>query len=327
MSPLIPISAWYKSLTPEDKMRFAARVRELKVEQSVRPPSEWERQFANVGKDLIQILKKDPEPEALSHPEEWHKWRDVIPAPLKKPPPPKTSRTPQPKPLSPEQADAIARDLYAVRRIRLEEETSWLELGPSEDKITRVMRAFQDFLLVAPADDPAAQRAMAAVIQAAEWILLMSGATLEIFPCEENMNTALIKLQKLMSLESTENRSIPRQAWQRIRTFAGTERRRATGKFRKEPTLSNFTQMNRWIINTYMLGAGPFNPGSTEGIPRRKNPGSYTVRANDSLSSISERYYGSSGYWDVIYFANLDKLGSALERALLPSPGLVLKIP
>jgi nucleoid-associated protein YgaU len=44
-------------------------------------------------------------------------------------------------------------------------------------------------------------------------------------------------------------------------------------------------------------------------VMRRRDERHHSVAPGDSLSKISERFYGSTGYWDVIYFRNLGTIG------------------
>ena len=53
------------------------------------------------------------------------------------------------------------------------------------------------------------------------------------------------------------------------------------------------------------------NFDSTETIDPREVPKSYVVQSGDTLSKISEKFYGTANRWNDIFQANRDTLSSA----------------
>lgn len=68
--------------------------------------------------------------------------------------------------------------------------------------------------------------------------------------------------------------------------------------------------------------AAPAKKKSTSQTAAKKQQG-YTVQKGDSLSKISQKFYGSTKYWKRIVEANKDKLGHSQTLR----PGMVLTIP
>jgi hypothetical protein len=61
-------------------------------------------------------------------------------------------------------------------------------------------------------------------------------------------------------------------------------------------------------------------PKNWKGAPPGKI---HPVATGDSLSAISEKYYGDPGFWDIIYFENLGIIGNDRDNL---QTGLRLKI-
>jgi polar amino acid transport system substrate-binding protein len=84
---------------------------------------------------------------------------------------------------------------------------------------------------------------------------------------------------------------------------------------------ANSGAMLAWLFTAVMLGSSPL-------IATRSSAqtcgAEYTIKSGDTLAGIARTVYGNAGQWNVIYYANQDRLG---DNASLLVPGLSLKIP
>jgi hypothetical protein len=78
-------------------------------------------------------------------------------------------------------------------------------------------------------------------------------------------------------------------------------------RFRKSPDVKNFTKMLNSKARGYLVGAElDEKPKKWKNTP----PGTvHPVATGDSLSAISEKYYGDPGFWDIIYLENAGIIG------------------
>jgi hypothetical protein len=93
-------------------------------------------------------------------------------------------------------------------------------------------------------------------------------------------------------------------------------------QFRKNPDVNNFTKMLGSKARGYLVGSEfDEKPRNWKGAP----PGTvHPVAPGDSLSAISQKYYGDPGFWDIIYFENLGIIGDDPDVLRV---GLHLNIP
>jgi DNA repair exonuclease SbcCD ATPase subunit len=78
-------------------------------------------------------------------------------------------------------------------------------------------------------------------------------------------------------------------------------RKNADQSFRRNPTVENFKAMEQADIVCGQLSIEPLKPSGM----RQVAPGTmHEVMPGDTLAKISQRYFGSPGYWDVIYKNN-----------------------
>ncbi|MBN2592654.1 MAG: LysM peptidoglycan-binding domain-containing protein [Sedimentisphaerales bacterium] len=92
--------------------------------------------------------------------------------------------------------------------------------------------------------------------------------------------------------------------------------------FRSTPTKENFKKLLDKKADHQALGGSEEDPLC--GVKRLRPPGPHTVAPGDTLSGISKIFYGSEGYWDVIYLKNYGVIGNNPDFIL---PGVVLQIP
>lgn len=86
---------------------------------------------------------------------------------------------------------------------------------------------------------------------------------------------------------------------------AGAEKMRQNAEqtFRRNPTVQNFKTLEQADRLCIQWGKAPLEPRGMRPVP----PGTvHVVAPGETLSAISQRYFGSPGYWDVIYKKNAD---------------------
>ena len=71
------------------------------------------------------------------------------------------------------------------------------------------------------------------------------------------------------------------------------------------------TQAQAYVQNGQTTQIRPSAPVSQQAAPTPSNaPRAYTIKSGDTLSAISNRFYGTSSRWIDIYQANRDRLSS-----------------
>ncbi len=96
----------------------------------------------------------------------------------------------------------------------------------------------------------------------------------------------------------------------------------AEPNFRQSPTISNFEKLLRAKQLTMQAnGSLSEKPAGWRGAKRGTI---HTVSKGDSLAGISQQYYGSPGYWDIIYLENSKIIGNNPKNLKV---GLKLVIP
>lgn len=82
----------------------------------------------------------------------------------------------------------------------------------------------------------------------------------------------------------------------------------AEPNFRQRPTMANFEKLLRAKrLTTQPGGSSREKPAGWRGAKRGTT---HTVSKGDSLAGISQQYYGSPGYWDIIYIENSKIIGN-----------------
>jgi nucleoid-associated protein YgaU len=118
-----------------------------------------------------------------------------------------------------------------------------------------------------------------------------------------------------------ESRSLNR-ALHAIQTAAGKLHADADRRFRADASEQNYGEVLLWKQRLALAG------GEVQWFPqvrhRVRPAGSYTVASGDTLQAVSEKFYGSPGYWDIIFIPNRRVIG---PRPGVLRPGMVLEIP
>jgi hypothetical protein len=104
--------------------------------------------------------------------------------------------------------------------------------------------------------------------------------------------------------------------------WAEKQRDAAEARFRKIPSSDNFKTLFNAEANCIRVGGRPL-PQRPAGLQRVKDGDSHTLAVGESLSRVSQTYYGSFSYWDVIARANVD----VIKDFDFPPAGVTLIIP
>ena len=171
-------------------------------------------------------------------------------------------------------------------------------------------------------NDPRARSLLKAIAVAAGKMAKASIDKMEGKPSEKNLDIALSDATTAVQMGSDNCDSLKKKIMQLGRVFIEKQRDDAEKEFRRDPSLDKFDKFYAKIQEFWVFGGSRKDP--LRNIKRRLPPGKYTVQKDDTLSSISEKYYGSPGYWDVIYLANLGVIGN---NPYLIQPSIILNIP
>jgi hypothetical protein len=145
---------------------------------------------------------------------------------------------------------------------------------------------------------------------------------LEANPSEENIGVVFSEMEVPLLLGSDSDSGECGRALRAAGKAAKTLYDRDEQRFRKKPDVGNFTKMLNSKARGYLVGAElDEKPKNWKSAP----PGTiHPVATGDSLSAISEKYYGDPGFWDIIYMENSGIIG---DNPDLLKVGLQLNIP
>ena len=151
-------------------------------------------------------------------------------------------------------------------------------------------------------------------------------AVLDGDPSLENIDTMLGELEVPALLGWDDESANYSKAWQSLRN-AGTKLSEAAEKdFRRNPSVTNLDKKIEALSLSMQLGSDrPIWLGARPpGVKKLVNRNSHRVAIGDTLSRISQKYYGSPQYWDIIYLANPGKINDDPGKLRI---GVELKIP
>ncbi len=171
-------------------------------------------------------------------------------------------------------------------------------------------------------DDPLAQSLLKAASEAADKMLEKSIDQLNANPSEKNLRVMFGDLAASQSLEGEQEERLTEKAMKAAVKATSIIKDKTEKEFRRAPKKENFTKLlNKMALHQFVGGS---DDDPLKGVNRLLPPGKYTVIPGDTLSKISEKYYGSPGYWDVIYLSNLGLIGKNPD---VIRPDITLDIP
>ena len=139
-------------------------------------------------------------------------------------------------------------------------------------------------------------------------------------PSARNCRKTIDSLANFQLLGGDVNSEASHRAMGALQRATTKRAHKAEERFRNNPTSKNFGRALDEMANNHLLG----------GNVDLRRPGwqaagelEHTTGRGDTLSGLSERYYGQWRFWDVIFMANLNQIR---DPDTLPQ-GLVLTIP
>jgi LysM repeat protein len=176
--------------------------------------------------------------------------------------------------------------------------------------------------MLANKDDAQVQSLIKAASKAADKMLEKSIDKVNANPSEETLRVMFGDLAASQSLGSEQEERLTDEAMKAAVKATKIIKGKTEKEFRRVPTKENFRKLLNKMALHQSVGGSDEDP--LHGVKRLLPPGKYTVKPGDSLSKISEKYYGSSGYWDVIYLSNLGLIGNNPD---IIRPDIILDIP
>jgi len=171
-------------------------------------------------------------------------------------------------------------------------------------------------------DDPKAQSLLKAASKAADKMLEKSIDEANANPSEKTLRVMFGDLAASQLLGSEQEEQLTEKGMKAAVKCTKILKDKTEREFRRVPIKENFKKFLDKIALHQAVGGSYEDP--LRGVNRLLPPGKYTVVPGDSLSKISEKYYGVPGYWDVIYLANYGLIGKNPD---VIRPGITLDIP
>ncbi len=139
-------------------------------------------------------------------------------------------------------------------------------------------------------------------------------------PSEKHMENVLESLETPLLLGSDPNTGVCNGAFQALAKASEKIVEQKDKIFRKNPSDGNLNGLLQSKSIAQVAG------GNAKEYPAGWKPANTThqVAKGDTLSKISERYYGNMSYWDVIYMENYGFIGDDVRKLRV---GITLKIP
>jgi len=161
-----------------------------------------------------------------------------------------------------------------------------------------------------------------ALIKESERVLGMFVGILVTNPSGKNIYAVLKQLEDTLLLGGDSSGGACHRAFQTLTIAGGKLDTKAETAFRKNPKVENFVKLLHARESDILLGGSiKWKP---DGWRPAKSGTVHIVAKGDTLSGISQRYYGSPGYWDVIYLENSDVIVDSPDDLKV---GWHLKIP
>lgn len=154
----------------------------------------------------------------------------------------------------------------------------------------------------------------------AEAVLLKYVNILDGSPSEKNIKHVLESIEAPLTLGSNLMHGPGARAIEALRRASEKLTDQHEKVFRKNPTAEKFAKM--LSVKALALSLS----GKIQNKPSGWKPAHTTheVVPGDTLSEISKHYYGSAGYWDIIFMENIGVIGDDADKLTM---GVTLTIP
>ena len=161
---------------------------------------------------------------------------------------------------------------------------------------------------------------LAELLSDAESVLRELVGILNSDPTPKNIELVLSELEIPMLLSDDSEGGASGDAWRAVDRASGKIVKRNEKVFRQNPSEGNFDKMLQAKAMAQHIGS------TREDKPANWRPANTThvVASGDTLAKISERYYRSPGFWDIIYLENYGWIGDDVRSLRI---GTELRIP
>lgn len=195
------------------------------------------------------------------------------------------------------QPEAELEHLLGVAEKVMEEQISVLNGNPSQENMSAVLKSMKTLALFGRDSD----KGWSALSMASGRRVNMSISKLRDNPTKANVVEVLNRVKEACLLG---NDAVVEQGMLAARDGAVKIREAAERQFRSMPTVSNFQALFKAQHDQALLGTdiAPDHPQGLRDAPRGTT---HTIKPGESLSQLSARYFGSTGYWDVIIWRNV----------------------
>jgi nucleoid-associated protein YgaU len=161
---------------------------------------------------------------------------------------------------------------------------------------------------------------LAELLSDAESVLRERVGILNSDPTPKNIEPVLSELEILMLLSDDTEGGASGDAWRAVHRASGKIVERNEKVFRQNPNEANFDKMLQAKTMAQHIGT------TREDKPANWRPANtaHVVESGDTLAKISERFYRSPAFWDIIYLENYSLIGDNVRSLRI---GTELKIP
>lgn len=216
---------------------------------------------------------------------------------------------------------ALARQLARKRR-RLNIQT---RVAGMEAERRRTRKFIKNKLKGAEARGELSEEELEQVLNKSEATLRNHTELLNDLPTKKNIQSAMHSLADYFAVGGSGE--VSEELQQAIRKAAAHLSGKAEESFRSQPTAENFEQLMDSLGNSQMLGNQELNAEERAALKGWKPapPGTvHTVAKGETLSQISQQYYNSPIFWDLVYIQNISKIGKDIRNLVA---GTLLSIP
>jgi len=209
--------------------------------------------------------------------------------------------------------EALTHDLFILKNqmIELKGEARRLEYTAARQRAGQASTDFRktlgETLKRAEQHGYLEEEKLGALLKQSEKVLEQLVGLLEANPSTKNIGMVLDVMETSMLLDFDRMSGTCGRAWRSLGRAADKLQDGVERNFRKNPTVANFDKLLQAKQISMQIG------GSLRGRPAgwrgAKSGTVHTVSEGDSLSGISQKYYGSPAYWDIIYMENCKIIG------------------